>query len=67
MPLHLIDALRGRLGGNVVDEARAAVARTMSGLVRWLRRPERPVLRDVLPAPLRPAGAQRVVGVVVAR
>jgi hypothetical protein len=67
MPLHLIDAVRGRLGGNGVDEARAAVARTASGLVRWLRRPERPLLRDALPTPLRPAGAQRVVGLVVAR
>ena len=53
-----IDAVRGRLGGIGVDEARAAVARTVSGLVRWLPRPERPVLRDALPAPLRPAGVE---------
>src|SRR4051794_35677898 len=50
-----IDAVRERLGGVGVTEARQAVARTVGGLVLWLPREERPALRDALPAPLRPA------------
>ena len=50
-----IDAVRERLGGVGMTEARQAVARTVGGLVLWLPREERPALRDALPAPLRPA------------
>jgi pterin-4a-carbinolamine dehydratase/uncharacterized protein (DUF2267 family) len=54
----VIDAVRERLGGAGVEEAREAVARTAGGLVLWLPREERPALRDALPAPLRPAGVE---------
>jgi pterin-4a-carbinolamine dehydratase/uncharacterized protein (DUF2267 family) len=54
----VIDAVRERLGGAGVEEAREAVARTVGGLVLWLPREERPALRDALPAPLRPAGVE---------
>ena len=54
----VIDAVRERLGGAGVEEAREAVARTVGGLVLWLPREERPALSDALPAPLRPAGVE---------
>jgi uncharacterized protein (DUF2267 family)/pterin-4a-carbinolamine dehydratase len=54
----VIDAVRERLGGAGVEEAREAVARAVGGLVLWLPREERPALRDVLPPPLRPAGVE---------
>jgi uncharacterized protein (DUF2267 family)/pterin-4a-carbinolamine dehydratase len=54
----VIDAVRERLGGAAVEEAREAVARAIGGLVLWLPREERPALRDVLPPPLRPAGVE---------
>ena len=53
-----VDAVRERLGGAGVEEARQAVARTAGGLVLWLPREERPALRDALPAPLRPADVE---------
>jgi uncharacterized protein (DUF2267 family) len=54
----VIDAVRRRLPGAGVDEARQAVARTIGGLVLWLPREERPALRDALPGPLKPAGVE---------
>ncbi len=54
----VIDAVRERLGGAGVEEAREAVARAVGGLVLWLPREERPALRDALPPPLRPAGVE---------
>lgn len=54
----VLDAVRERLGGAGVEEAREAVARTVGGLVLWLPREERPALRDALPALLRPAGVE---------
>lgn len=53
-----IAAVRERLTGADVQRAREATARTVGGLVRWLPREERPALRDVLPAPLRPADVE---------
>jgi len=67
MPLHLIDAVRERLGGNGVDEARRRSRTPRPAWSAGCGGPERPVLRDALPTPLRPAGAQRVVGAGVAR
>ena len=53
-----IDAVRERLGGVGLTEARQAVARTVGGLVLWLPREERPALCNALPPPLRPAGVE---------
>jgi uncharacterized protein (DUF2267 family) len=53
-----VDAVRERLGGAGVQDARQAVARTAGALVLWLPREERPALRDALPAPLRPADVE---------
>lgn len=53
-----VDEVRERLDVAEVERAREAVARTVYGLVRWLPPPERKVLHDALPAPLRPAGFQ---------
>jgi pterin-4a-carbinolamine dehydratase/uncharacterized protein (DUF2267 family) len=54
----VIDAVRERLGGAGVEEAREAVARAVGGLVLWLPREERRALADALPPPLRPAGVE---------
>ena len=54
----VVDAVRERLGGAGVEEAREAVARAVGGLVLWLPREERPALCNALPPPLRPAGVE---------
>lgn len=54
----VIDAVRERLGGAGVEEAREAVARAVGGLVLWLPREERRALADALPPPTRMGGVR---------